>query len=114
MAQQVRFCRSFDGTRIAYATSGEGPPLVMSASWLTHLEHQWRSLAWKPWPEYLSSRHTLLRYDSRGCGLSDREVRDISFDIWMQTPRRAHSGRRARSGQRRDRDEPASFRENRA
>jgi pimeloyl-ACP methyl ester carboxylesterase/DNA-binding CsgD family transcriptional regulator len=84
MAQQVRFCRSYDGTRIAYATSGEGPPLVMSASWLTHLEHQWRSLAWKPWLEYLSSRHTLLRYDSRGCGLSDREVREISFDIWMR------------------------------
>jgi pimeloyl-ACP methyl ester carboxylesterase/DNA-binding CsgD family transcriptional regulator len=83
MAQQVRFCRSYDGIRIAYATSGEGPPLVMSASWLTHLEHQWRSLAWKPWLEYLSSRHTLLRYDSRGCGLSDREVREISFDIWM-------------------------------
>jgi pimeloyl-ACP methyl ester carboxylesterase/DNA-binding CsgD family transcriptional regulator len=84
MAQQVRFCRSYDGTRIAYATSGEGPPLIMSASWLTHLEHQWRSLAWKPWLEYLSSRHTLLRYDSRGCGLSDREVREISFDIWMR------------------------------
>lgn len=84
MAQQVRFCRSFDGTRIAYATSGEGPPLVMSASWLTHLEHQWRSLAWKPWLEHFSARYTLLRYDSRGCGLSDREVRDLSFDIWMQ------------------------------
>jgi pimeloyl-ACP methyl ester carboxylesterase/DNA-binding CsgD family transcriptional regulator len=84
MAQQVRFCTSFDGTRIAYATSGEGPPLVMSASWLTHLEHQWRSLAWKPWLEYFSGRHTLLRYDSRGCGLSDRDVREISFDIWRR------------------------------
>ena len=84
MTQQVRFCTSFDGTRIAYATSGEGPPLVMSASWLTHLEHQWRSLAWKPWLEYFSARYTLVRYDSRGCGLSDRQVRDISFDIWMR------------------------------
>src|SRR5688572_20105056 len=56
----------------------------MSASWLTHLEHQWRSLAWRPWLEYFSARCTLLRYDSRGCGLSDREVRDISFDVWMR------------------------------
>jgi pimeloyl-ACP methyl ester carboxylesterase/DNA-binding CsgD family transcriptional regulator len=84
MAQQVRFCTSFDGTRIAYATSGKGPPVVMSASWLTHLEHQWRSLAWKPWLEYFSARYTLVRYDSRGCGLSDRQVREISFDIWLR------------------------------
>jgi pimeloyl-ACP methyl ester carboxylesterase len=84
MKQQVRFCTSFDGARVAYAICGDGPPLVMSASWLTHLEHQWRSLAWKPWLEYFSGRYTLIRYDSRGCGLSDRDVREISFDIWMR------------------------------
>jgi pimeloyl-ACP methyl ester carboxylesterase/DNA-binding CsgD family transcriptional regulator len=84
MHQQVRFCKSFDGVRIAYAIVGHGPPLVMSASWLTHLEHQWRCLAWKPWLEHLSRRYTLIRYDSRGCGLSDREVRDLSFDIWVR------------------------------
>jgi len=84
MKQQVRFCTSFDGARIAYALSGDGPPLVLSASWLTHLEHQWRSLAWKPWLDYFSSRYTLIRYDSRGSGLSDRDVREISFDIWMR------------------------------
>ena len=84
MTQKVRFCTSFDGTRIAYATSGEGPPLVMSASWLTHLEHQWHSLAWKPWLDYFSSRYTLLRYDSRGCGLSDRNARDLSFETWVR------------------------------
>jgi pimeloyl-ACP methyl ester carboxylesterase/DNA-binding CsgD family transcriptional regulator len=84
MKQQVRFCTSFDGARIAYAICGEGPPLVMSASWLTHLEHQWRSLAWKPWLEYFSGRYTLVRYDSRGSGLSDRDVGEISFEIWMR------------------------------
>lgn len=84
MHQQVRFCTSFDGVRIAYALSGSGPPLVMSASWLTHLEHQWRSLAWHPWLEHFSKRHTLVRYDSRGCGLSDREVRDFSFETWVR------------------------------
>lgn len=84
MKQEIRFCRSFDGVRIAYAVSGNGPPLFMSASWLTHLEHQWRSLAWRPWLEHFSSRYTLIRYDSRGCGLSDREIRDVSFDLWMR------------------------------
>jgi pimeloyl-ACP methyl ester carboxylesterase/DNA-binding CsgD family transcriptional regulator len=84
MRQQVRFCTSFDGTQIAYAICGEGPPLVLSASWLTHLEHQWRSLAWQPWLEHFSSGYTLIRYDSRGSGLSDRDVREMSFDIWMR------------------------------
>jgi hypothetical protein len=45
MNQSIRFCTTFDGAQLAYAVSGEGPPLVMSATWLTHLEHQWRSLA---------------------------------------------------------------------
>ena len=70
--------------RIAYAVSGNGPPLLMSASWLTHLEHQWRSLAWRPWLEHFSRSHTLIRYDSRGCGLSDRDVTDVSFDLWVR------------------------------
>ena len=68
MEQSIRFCTSSDGVKLAYAVTGDGPPLVMSATWLTHLEHQWRSLAWKPWLEALSRDHTLLRYDSRGCG----------------------------------------------
>jgi pimeloyl-ACP methyl ester carboxylesterase len=56
----------------------------MSATWLTHLEHQWRSLAWKPWLEALSRDHTLLRYDSRGCGLSDRGIDNLSFETWIK------------------------------
>lgn len=82
--QQVRFYRSFDGTRIAYAVSGSGPPVVMMPSWLTHLEYQWRSVAWRPWLEALSSQYTLIRYDPRGCGLSDRNVDDLSFDSWVR------------------------------
>jgi pimeloyl-ACP methyl ester carboxylesterase/DNA-binding CsgD family transcriptional regulator len=84
MDQNIRFCTSPDGVRLAYAVSGEGPPLVMSATWLTHLEHQWRSLAWKPWLDVFSRGHTLLRYDSRGCGLSDRDAGDLSFETWIR------------------------------
>ena len=82
--QQVRFCRSFDGTQIAYTISGDGPPVVLLPSWLTHLEYQWRSVAWQPWLEALSSRYTLIRYDPRGCGLSDRNVDDLAFDSWVR------------------------------
>lgn len=84
MDQQIHFCAAADGVKLAYATSGDGPPLVMLSSWLTHLEHQWRSLAWRPWLEALSREHRVIRHDCRGCGLSDRNVRDISFDTWVR------------------------------
>jgi pimeloyl-ACP methyl ester carboxylesterase len=84
MDQNIRFCTAADGVKLAYAVSGEGPPLVMSATWLSHLEHQWQSLAWRPWLDAFSRDHMLLRYDSRGCGLSDRDARDLSFETWAR------------------------------
>jgi pimeloyl-ACP methyl ester carboxylesterase/DNA-binding CsgD family transcriptional regulator len=79
-AQQIRFCTSRDGTRIAYATCGTGPPLVWAAGWVHHLELDWDSPVWRPWLSVLARRHTLIRYDWRGCGLSDREQVDFSFE----------------------------------
>ncbi|HZM27538.1 MAG TPA: hypothetical protein VFB89_09285, partial [Gemmatimonadales bacterium] len=67
-AQQIRFCKSRDGTRIAYAAGGAGPPLVWAASWFHHLELDWTSPIWRPWISLLTRRHTLVRYDWRGCG----------------------------------------------
>jgi pimeloyl-ACP methyl ester carboxylesterase/DNA-binding CsgD family transcriptional regulator len=84
MHQDIRFCTTTDGVRLAYAASGNGPPLVMPATWLSHLEYQWDSLAWRPWLETLSRKYTLLRYDSRGCGLSDREPPELSFEGWIR------------------------------
>src|SRR5258708_2557665 len=71
MDQDIRFCTSADGVSLAFAVSGEGPPLVMSATWLTHLEHQCMSLALQPWLDAFARDHKLLRHDSRGCGLAD-------------------------------------------
>jgi pimeloyl-ACP methyl ester carboxylesterase/DNA-binding CsgD family transcriptional regulator len=84
MKQQIRFCKSFDGTRLAYAMTGEGPPLVRAPHWLTHLEYERESPIWKPWIESLSRTHTLLRMDERGSGLSDRDVTDFSFEAWVR------------------------------
>lgn len=84
MKQQIRFCKSFDGTRLAYAMTGEGPPLVRAPHWLTHLEYERESPIWKPWIESLSRTHTLLRMDERGSGLSDRDVADFSFEAWVR------------------------------
>jgi len=82
--QQIRFCRADDGTRIAYATAGAGPPLVRSAHWITHLEYEWRSPVWRHWMEGLSRRHTLWRYDERGCGVSDHDPVEITFESFVR------------------------------
>ncbi len=82
--QEIRFCRSFDGTQIAYAMTGSGPPLVRAPHWLTHLEYEFKSPLWRPWIEALSRDHTLLRMDERACGLSDWDVADISFEAWVR------------------------------
>jgi pimeloyl-ACP methyl ester carboxylesterase/DNA-binding CsgD family transcriptional regulator len=80
--QQIRFCKARDGTRLAYATMGQGPPLVKAANWLTHIEHDVRNPLWRPFLARLATRRTLIRYDQRACGLSDWQVADISFDAW--------------------------------
>ena len=78
--QKVRFCAASDGARIAYAIYGRGPPLVRTPTWLTHLEFDWQSPVWRHWLVRLGQGHQLVRYDERGCGLSDREVADLSLD----------------------------------
>lgn len=82
--QHIHFCTSFDGTRIAYATAGTGPPLVRVANWVTHLKLDWEGPIWPHWFEELSREHTLVRYDLRGSGLSDRSVDDLSLDAWVR------------------------------
>ena len=81
--QTIRFCTSSDGTRIAIASIGSGPPLVRAAHWLSHVEYDLQSPVWRPWLTELSRNHCYVRYDQRGCGLSDREVSDLSLDAWV-------------------------------
>ena len=69
--QEIRFCTSADGVRIAYATAGAGPPLVKAANWFSHIEYDWRMPVWHHWHAALALNHTYYRYDRRGCGLSD-------------------------------------------
>ena len=88
MKQQIRFCRSYDGTRIAFAVSGQGPssvvPLVRAPHWLSHLEYEWESPIWRGWTTELSRGRTLVRMDERGCGLADRGVDEISFEAFVR------------------------------
>jgi pimeloyl-ACP methyl ester carboxylesterase/DNA-binding CsgD family transcriptional regulator len=82
--QKIRFLRGHDGVRLAYATSGQGPAVIKAATWLSHLEYDWESPVWRHVLQSFSARHQLLRYDERGCGLSDWDVPDLSFDSWLR------------------------------
>jgi len=78
--QRIRYLRASDGVRVAWAEAGSGPTLVKASNWLTHLEYDWRSPIWQHWMRFLSSRFRFVRYDERGCGMTDREVSDISIE----------------------------------
>lgn len=84
MHHDIQFCTTEDGVRIAYAVSGSGPPLVKAATWLSHLEFDRQSPVWRHWIRELSRTHTLIRYDERGCGLSDWDVDDFSTETWVR------------------------------
>jgi len=78
------FCRADDGVRIAYGSTGSGTPLVKAANWLTHLRFDAINVVWRHWVRDLSRRYQLVRYDERGCGMSDWDVEDVSFDAWVR------------------------------
>lgn len=84
-AQQVHFIRTKDGSSIAWAGVGDArhPPLVKAANWLTHLELDWESPIWSPIFRDLAQDRRVVRYDERGCGLSDWNVPEISFDAFV-------------------------------
>ena len=82
--QEVHFCTASDGVRIAYASAGQGVPLVKAANWLNHLEYDWHSPIWSHLLHALAAECQLIRYDERGNGLSDWDVDDISFEAFVR------------------------------
>lgn len=80
--QHVRYLNAADGTRIAWAQSGEGPVVVKAANWLTHLEYEWNSPVWKHWIRFFSDNCRFVRYDERGCGMSEWRPSPLSLDRW--------------------------------
>ena len=83
-AQNIRFCKTQDGVSIAYASVGDGPPLVKAANWLSHLELDWNAPIWSPLFRELATSHTFIRYDERGNGLSDWNVPDLSQEAFVK------------------------------
>jgi pimeloyl-ACP methyl ester carboxylesterase/DNA-binding CsgD family transcriptional regulator len=71
MEQTIRFCE-LDGSRIAYASVGEGPLLLFGGRWVSHLEEEWEDPRLRTFVEELARTHRVVRYDRLGAGLSDR------------------------------------------
>jgi pimeloyl-ACP methyl ester carboxylesterase len=80
MQQQIGFCSTADGVRIAYATVGSGPPLVVASAGVSHLELEWEESRVRAFWETIGQHHLVVRYDRHGCGLSDRNPSDFSLD----------------------------------
>lgn len=80
--QEIHFCSAFDGIQLAYSKIGQGPALLKTGNWMTHLEYDLQSPIWGHLFRDLAKGHLLARYDARGNGLSDREA-DISFDAYV-------------------------------
>ena len=81
--QHIHYLRTADGVQLAWADASTGPLLIKAANWLTHLEFEWESPVWGHWLRFFSSHFRLVRYDERGCGMSDWNVGDVSPDRWV-------------------------------
>jgi pimeloyl-ACP methyl ester carboxylesterase len=83
MDQQIQYCKSADGVQLAYSTIGKGTAIVRASHWLTHLEYDLKSPVLRHMVLGLAHRHSYVRYDARGTGLSQRDVAEISFERWV-------------------------------
>lgn len=84
MQQSIRYLKTRDNVRLAWAACGHGPPLIKTANWLTHLNYDLESPVWRHWIEFLSEHYRLIRYDERGCGMTDWDVDDVSSARWSE------------------------------
>ncbi len=82
--QRIDFFTTSDGVRIAYTVGGQGPVLVRTIHWLSHLDFEWKAPLRRQWLSEIMRHNTLVRYDQRGSGLSDWEVSDFSFERTVQ------------------------------
>src|SRR5688572_20487601 len=82
--QVIRYLTTSDGVRVAWAEAGSGPAVVKAANWLSHLEFDWESPVFRHWMHFFAGHFRYIRYDERGCGMTDREVTTLSLDRWTE------------------------------
>lgn len=82
--QRIRYLRTPDGVQLAWAEAGAGRTVVKAANWLSHLEYDWESPAWRHWVRFFSDHFRFVRFDERGCGMTDWKIGDISVERWAE------------------------------
>jgi pimeloyl-ACP methyl ester carboxylesterase/DNA-binding CsgD family transcriptional regulator len=80
MRQSIRLTKSADGTTIAWAEAGSGPALIKASNWLTHLQYDLDSPVWRHWMSFFAGHYRFIRYDERGCGMSEWDAAELSLD----------------------------------
>ena len=81
-AQRIRYLRTSDGIKLAWAEAGLGQPLVKAANWMSHLEYELESPVWRHWISFFTRHFRYIRHDERGCGMTDWNVGDLSLERW--------------------------------
>src|SRR5215475_12278412 len=84
MDPQVRYCTTTDGPSIGYWSIGGGETVIDAGQPPTHCEMEWRLAPMRRWYDRFAVHHRLVRFDMRGCGLSSREVAEISLDTMVR------------------------------
>jgi pimeloyl-ACP methyl ester carboxylesterase/DNA-binding CsgD family transcriptional regulator len=82
--RDIRFVTAGDGVQLAAARCGSGPLVLRAATWLTHVERVVPGSLAAALVDEFAPRHTYVEYDTRGCGLSQRRVEEISFEAWVR------------------------------
>src|SRR5437870_10786955 len=81
--QRIRYLDTHDGVKLAWADAGSGPVLIKASNWLTHLEYEWESPVWRHWIRFFTEHFRFIRYDERGCGMTDWNTGDLSMAAWV-------------------------------
>ncbi len=84
ITQRIRYVKTQDEVRLAWAEAGAGKVLVKAANWMTHLEYDWESPVWRHWMRFFTDNFRFVRHDERGCGMTDWKVGDLSFERWVE------------------------------
>ena len=82
--QVIRYVTASDGVRLAWAEAGSGPLLAKASNWLSHLEYEWESPVFRHWMQFFADHFHFIRYDERGCGLTDWNVKNVGMDCWLE------------------------------
>ena len=84
MEPRIQYAQTKDGVSIAHYSLGEGMPLVIMPNIpFAHIQLEWQAAEYREWNEHMVQRRRLIRYDSRGQGLSDRDVTEYSLDAYL-------------------------------